>query len=311
MKQRTLGSTGLRVGVIGMGTWQFGGEWDKQFAQAEVDQMFDAARDTGINLIDTAECYGDHVSEQFIGAATQRDRGTWVLCTKFGHKYRGMMQRDEPRQPSDVRVQLEDSLKALRTDYVDVLQYHSWGDEFWDDDVLAVLHEAKAAGKVRHLGNSVRNNKSAEDNAKHIATSRERGIEVIQIVYNRLDRAPETHGFAACQEQNLGVLARVPMASGYLSGKYHPGDEAKFGEGDVRAGHDKKDVREKLENVEKIMNNEVPEGVPMPQWALAWCLKHPAVSVVIPGVKTVEQVKSNAAAGDLAMIPDDHPHAAR
>ena len=116
MKYRTLGSTGLRVSVIGLGTWQFGGEWNKTFQQAEVDAILRRAKELGINLIDTAECYGDHLSESLIGNAIERDRASWVVATKFGHKYDGYMQRSEPRSPSDVQRQLDDSLRALRTD---------------------------------------------------------------------------------------------------------------------------------------------------------------------------------------------------
>ena len=106
-----------------------------------------------------------------------------------------------------------------------------------------------------------------------------------------------------CVEHNLGVLARVPLASGYLSGKYKPG--ASFSSSDVRSRHDQEGREKKLQEVERIAADEVPEGVPMAQWALAWCLKHPAVTTVIPGCKNVEQVKSNAAAADLSELVTD------
>ena len=295
MKYRRLGKTNLNVSVIGIGTWQFGGEWGKDFEQREVDAMFDAAREAGLNLIDTAECYGDHTSEAFIGRAIERDRDKWIVATKFGHKFHGYMDRTEPRSPADVREQVESSLKALRTDFVDLLQYHSWGDEqFFAEDVQAELEKMLAAGKVRHLGNSVGKN----TNLRQIAASTKKKIEAIQIVYNRLDRGPETSGvFDSCIKQDLGVLARVPLASGFLSGKYKPGHQ--FKEGDVRAGRDRAQVDEKLREVEKIAREEVPPGVDMAQWALAWCLRHPAVTCVIPGCKDARQVRDNAAAAEL------------
>lgn len=294
MKYRTLGSTGLKVSVVGIGTWQFGGEWNKTFEQSEVDRMFDRARELGVNLIDTAECYGDHVSERLVGAAIERDRAKWVVATKFGHKFHGNFDRTEPRSPQDVLRQLEDSLRSLRTDYIDVYQYHSWGDEqFFHDDVLAVLHQAKSQGKVRHLGNSVGSNV----NLKQVSASSARGIEVIQLIYNRLAREPEQQTLPSCRQQDLGVLARVPLASGYLSGKYKPG--ATFAEADVRSRARQEDRDAKLREVEKIRQTEVPQGVPMAQWALAWCLRHPAVAAVIPGCKDVEQVESNAKAAEL------------
>ena len=104
MKYRRLGKTDLRVSIIGIGTWQFGGEWGKNFEQAEVDAMFDAARELGMNLIDTAECYGDHTSEAFIGRAIARDRDKWIVATKFGHKFHGHMKRTDERSPKDAVV---------------------------------------------------------------------------------------------------------------------------------------------------------------------------------------------------------------
>ncbi|HEY0008980.1 MAG TPA: aldo/keto reductase [Tepidisphaeraceae bacterium] len=297
MHCRTLGSTGLKVSVIGIGTWQFGGEWNKDFQQDEVNAMFARGKALGINLIDTAECYGDHLSESYIGKSVSRERADWIIASKFGHKFHGYMNRTDPRRPQDCLQQLEESLTALRTDYIDILQYHSWGnDQFFDDDVLALMHKAKDQGKFRHLGNSVGSNQ----NVKQVEASQGRGIEVIQIIYNRLDRAPEETCLPICRQQNLGVLARVPLASGYLSAKYKP--VATFEKGDVRSGHKKEEVDARLNEVQRIAQEEVTAGVPMARWALAWVLKNPAVTSVIPGCKSVEQVEENARAADLLEV---------
>jgi myo-inositol catabolism protein IolS len=304
MKYRVLGSTGMKVSVVGVGTWQFGGEWNKTFQQQEVDAMFRRARELGINLIDTAECYGDHLSEELIGRAVSHERQKWIIATKFGHKFHGHMNRTEPRRPEDVIEQTEIALKALRTDYIDLQQYHSWGDgEFFDEDVLATLRKLMDQGKIRHIGNSV----SKNTNTRQIGASQARGLQTIQIIYNRLDRAPEAESFEICRQQNLGVLARVPLASGYLSGKYKAG--ATFEKGDVRSGWKREELDRRAEEAQRIATEEVPPGVDMAQWALAWCLQHPAVTCVIPGCKNVEQVEKNAAAADLAMVRDDHPQA--
>jgi myo-inositol catabolism protein IolS len=296
MLYRTLGKTNLNVSVIGIGTWQFGGEWGKDFQQAEVDLMFARGKELGLNLIDTAECYGDHLSEIFIGRAIEGSRKDWIIATKFGHKFHGVFNRTEPRNPADVETQLDESLRALRTDYVDLLQYHSWGDDdFGRQDVRDVLAKLLKSGKVRHVGNSIGSN----DNLKQVEDSPEAHVEAIQVIYNRLQREPEQRVFASCQRQNLGILARVPLASGYLSGKYKPG--ATFTRADHRANH-KADVRDaKLTEAQRIIHEEVPAGINPAQWALAWCLKHPAVTCVIPGCKSVEQVESNAAAASLSI----------
>jgi aryl-alcohol dehydrogenase-like predicted oxidoreductase len=300
MQYRRLGKTGIVVSVIGIGTWQFGGEWGKQFEQGEADRMFDRARELGMNFIDTAECYGDHVSERLVGAAIKRDREKWIVATKFGHHFHGYMDRTTVYDPDDVHGQLDASLRALQTDYVDLYQFHSGNNNMFQTPGLwEMLAERVKAGKVRHLGISV----SPNDNVFQVDRATKVGAEAIQVVYNRLDRKPEQGLLQSCQRQDLGVLARVPLASGLLSGKYKPG--TRFKEGDVRSTHDQNRTEERLKEVQQIAAKEVPEGVDMAQWALAWCLNHDAVACVIPGCKNVGQVESNAAAA--ALVRADHP----
>jgi len=168
-----------------------------------------------------------------------------------------------------------------------------------------VLQAAKRAGKVRHIGSSI----SPNDNLHQTDGATAADVETIQVIYNRLDRKPEEGVFPSCIRQDLGVLARVPLASGFLSGKYRPG--AHFGPGDVR--HDKKQeqIDATLREVEEIRRKEVPPGVDMARWALAWCLQHPAVTCVIPGCKDVKQVEENARAAGLEIVREDHPQAWR
>ncbi len=307
MKYRTLGKTGLRVSVIGVGTWQLGGEWDKVFTQSEVTAMFAKARDLGVNLIDTAECYGDHTSEFLIGNALAElgARNQFIIATKFGHKFHEPFKRSEPRSGPDIQKQLDDSLRELKTDYIDLYQYHSWADaQYESDEVRGVLEKALAGGKVRHVGTST----SKNDNAFQVERADKYHVEAVQLIYNRLSRAPETAVLPLCQKLNLGVLARVPLASGYLSGKYKPGD--KFPATDVREKWYTKDRDEQLAEVQRIAREEVPAGVPMARWALAWCLQHPAITCVIPGAKSVQQVEDNALAADLDIVRLDHPQVA-
>ena len=303
MKYRALGKTNLHVSVIGIGTWQFGGEWAKAFTQEEATRILGKGRELGLNLIDTAECYGDHLSESFIGAAIASGdagrREDWILATKFGHTFHGYMNRTDDRSAADVLKQLELSLKALRTDYIDLYQYHSVRDSEFDDvEVWAVLEKAVREGKIRHIGNSVSAaSTSAGGKNYQVDRSAEAHVGAIQLVYNRLDRHPEEAVLPSCERQRLGVLARVPMASGLLSGKYKPG--TRFPADDVRSNQDAEKLQKRLREVEEIAKTEVPAGVPMARWALAWCLKNPVVSCVIPGCKTVEQVEENARAAEL------------
>jgi myo-inositol catabolism protein IolS len=305
MKYRKLGKTDVNVSVVGIGTWQYGGEWGKDFTQKEVDEILDKAKEMGINLIDTAECYGDHLSERFIGSYLKnQNRVDWIVATKFGHHFHESFTRTNHWSPEEVVKQLDDSLRALQTDYVDIYQFHSGSDDaFKNDELWTALDKQIKAGKIRHLGISIGSN----ENIYQTDLASEVNAGVIQVVYNRLDRKPEEQVFPSCEAQNLGVLARVPLASGYLSGKYKPG--VVFDQNDVRNNHVQSEVLKQLKLVEEIQQNEVPKGVNMAQWALAWCLKHPAVTSVIPGCKNVEQVELNARAADLEMVSVNHPQA--
>lgn len=304
MNFRRLGITNLDVSVVGVGTWQYGGEWGKQFAQSEVDAIFNTARQLDINLIDTAECYGDHTSESLIGNTIHHDRDRWIVATKFGHKFHAPFQRTDERSASDLTKQVEDSLRALRTHYIDLLQFHSVRDsEFTDPAVHEALSLLKKQGKIRHVGNSISNAGIKDDGScVQAPLSQKLNVSVLQIVYNRLDRRPEIGQpsvFDIASQQELGVLARVPLASGLLSGKYKPGTT--FPTGDVRQKWPDPQLDSKLKQVQQIVADEVPPGMPMAAWALAWCLKNPAVTAVIPGCKSPEQLQANAHAAELKL----------
>jgi aryl-alcohol dehydrogenase-like predicted oxidoreductase len=295
MRYRELGNTGLKVSVIGVGTWQFGGEWGRSYSQGDVDAILDKAAELGVNLIDTAECYGDHLSERLIGDYLSRhDRSRWVVATKFGHHFRKFMDRADDFSVPGVRDQLEASLRSLRIEAIDLYQFHSGRDDaFENEELWAMLAQQKDAGKTRHLGVSIPG-KGSELQARQALGV---GAEVLQVVYNRLDRRPEQIYFPHAQRDHLGILARVPLASGLLTGKYRPG--ATFRPSDVRATFDAGRLRNDLAEAQRLSQAEVPPGVPMAQWALAWCLKNPAVSAAIPGCKDPAQVAANAAAAEL------------
>lgn len=295
MRYRTLGKTGLRLSVIGLGTWQLGGEWGHDFPQAEVDAILDAAAEGGINFIDTAECYGDHLSERLIGDYLSRhDRSHWLVATKFGHHFNSFMNRDDDFSVPGVRQQLEASLRALQVETIDLYQFHSGSDgPFQNQELWTMLAEQKRAGKIRHLGVSILQ-KGSELQAREAGKF---GVEALQVFYNRLDRRAETLYFPHAERDRLGILARVPLASGLLSGKYKPG--AIFAAGDVRATFNPEKMQRDLVEVERLQKEEIPVGVPMAQWAMAWCLKNPVVTTVIPGCKNPEQVRLNASASQL------------
>lgn len=307
MRYTRLGKTNLEVSVVGLGTYQFGGRWGKTFSQAEVDAIVGAAEECGINLLDTAECYGmDHLSETLVGGAIASSRDHWIVATKFGHEKVSPSRNRGAWTAVEVQQQLEDSLSALQTDYVDIYQFHSGDNDAFDNDELwAMLDRQRQAGKICHLGISV----SRRDSALRIhqtARATDVGASVIQVKYNRLERDAETEVLPECLKQDLGVMARVPLASGLLSGRYQ--DLTAFDSDDARAKkYDAELLARMQREIDAILREELPEGMGLPQYALAWTLSHPAVSCVIPGCKTVEHVQKNAAAADLELPTGTDP----
>src|SRR5215470_15473912 len=150
MEYRILGSTELRVSVVGIGTWQLGGEWGHDYSQSEADAIFDKGAELGINLIDTAECYGDHLSERLIGDYLSRhDRSRWIVATKFGHYFHSFMSRTDDYSVDGARLQLESSLRSLRVETIDLYQFHSGSDDsFHNDELWTMLDEQRRAGKI-------------------------------------------------------------------------------------------------------------------------------------------------------------------
>ena len=300
MQYRKFGKTGLIASVVGVGTWQLGGEWGKNFTPADADAIFNAARDCGINFIDTAECYGDHLSEQLIGPAIARDRDRWIVATKFGHKFRGGFERDNDYSAATMLRQLDDSLRALRTDRIDVYQVHGLTPESArDEELWEALVRQKEAGKIRHLGASVKWDASVLSRPE---------LEGAQVIYNRLEHTAVPEVLPACERRGLGVIARIPLASGLLAGHYQPGHRWKGD--DFRSTYDTEMMDGKMREVERIAREEIPEGVPMATWAISWTLRHTAVSTSIPGAKSADQVRQNAAAADLDIAQATHPQAA-
>ena len=294
MQYRRLGSTGLNVSVVGVGTWQFSGLWGKEFDQREVDAILSRARELGVNFIDTAECYGpEHLSERLIGNAIAGAREYWIVATKFGHNPANDL-GDENYGPAQVQVQLEESLRALKTDYIDVYQLHTARDGHFDNDALwTMLDKQVRAGKVRYLGNSIGNPQLRHQLDK----SREYGIRVIQTPYNAVQGQAAQIVFPVAREMDLGVIARAPLAMGLLSGKYRAGHEFN----DVRAMFlPRKHIDRTLEAAGEALKNR-PPGMDPATWATAWCLQEPEVSTVIPGTKSVAQLEVNALAGTVSL----------
>jgi myo-inositol catabolism protein IolS len=293
MQYRRLGKTELQASAVGIGTWQLGNHWGKCFEQSEVDVIFARAAEIGINMVDTAECYGHHISENFVGNAIKSMRARWIVATKFGHNRSSDLPAETHWQASQVQLQLDASLRALQTDYIDIYQFHSGTREQLDNDELwTMLNKQVEAGKIRFLGISI----GQPNQLYQVDRASALGVSVIQTIYNAINTKAAETVLPSCQRQDLGVLARVPLASGFLSGKYQP--DAHFPADDVRAER-KAEVNEQQITQALEILKQVPPGVEPASWACAWCLQHPAISTVIPGIKSIQQLEINAAGAHL------------
>jgi aryl-alcohol dehydrogenase-like predicted oxidoreductase len=235
------------------------------------------------------------LSEKFIGDyLSRRDRSKWLVATKFGHHFNSFLDRTDDFSIAGVQKQLDVSLAALRVGTIDLYQFHSGSDELFQNEKLwNFLAEQKSAGKIWHLGVSILQ-KGSELQARDAAKF---GAEALQVFYNRLDQRPEEIYFPHARENNLGIIGRVPLASGLLTGKYKSG--ATFAANDVRSKMDAGKLQRDLAEVARLEKEELPAGVSMANRAMAWCLQDPLVSCVVCGCKNPEQVRANASAAQL------------
>ena len=302
MDVRRLGNSGLKVSVIGLGCNNFGMRID----QAQTQAVVDAAIEAGINFFDTADIYGATQSEVFLGKALGSRRQDVVVATKFGVK----IGDDENRKGASRRWimrAVEDSLRRLNTDYIDLYQLHFPDPDTGIDETLRALDDLVTQGKVRYIGNS---NLAGWQIADADWTARCEHLTRFvsaQNLFSLLERDVEREVLPACQRFGLGFLPYFPLASGLLTGKYRRGEPppegtrlAVWGERGQKALSDKNfDVIEKLEAWAKARGHSLLE------LAFAWLLGHPVVSSVIAGATSPEQVRANVAAAGRELSPDE------
>jgi len=308
MRYRMLGRTGLKVSEVGFGAWAIGGPAElggTQIGWGDVDdgvsiRAVHAALDAGVNFIDTADSYGCGHSEEVLAKALGGRRDEVIIATKFGSRIDPTGNWVKDFSGGWIPQAVEASLTRLETDYIDLIQCHSpWALEALTDDTFAALETLRDAGKIRHVGVSV---KQTEHGVPILR--RWPQVEVIQVVYNILSRQPETDLLPLAQERNVGIIGRVPLASGFLTGKFAP--DVTFPENDHRRrSYPPEKARRVVEAVEKLRFLERDGTKSMAQAALQFCLSHLSVSTVIPGGKTPEQAGDNAAASDGVLLTED------
>jgi len=288
VRRRRLGEDGPEVSVVGLGCNNFGRRLDLDGTRAVVD----AALDAGVTLLDTADTYGETKSESFLGEVLQGRRDRVVLATKFG----GQMEGRGGGSRDHIRKAIDASLQRLRTDYVDLYQYHVPDGVTPFEETFGALDELVREGKVRYVGHS---NLSAAQVEEVDALSREHGWArpvSAQNQYSLLRREAEDELLPVCERLGLGVLPYFPLASGLLTGKYRRDQPQP--EGTRLAGRDDVFTRETYDRLEGLDAFARERGLTMLDVAIGGLLAQPAVASVIAGATKPEQVRSNAAAGE-------------
>ena len=300
MKYRTLGRTGWKVSEISFGAWAIGGAWG-DVSDAESLAALHAALDGGVNFFDTADVYGDGRSERLLAKLRKERKEKFYIATKAGRRL--PQQTPEGYSRKNLTAWINRSLKNLKTDSLDLLQLHCPPTGvYYMPEVFGILDDLVKAGKLQHYGVSV---EKVEEALKAIEFPE---VKTVQIIFNIFRQRPSELFFAEAQRRKVGILARVPLASGMLSGKLnrastfakddHRGfnrhGEA-FDRGETFSGVD---YETGLRAVEKLRALVQP-GATMAQLALRWILEFPAVTCAIPGGKRPSQVADNLAASDL------------
>jgi aryl-alcohol dehydrogenase-like predicted oxidoreductase len=313
MREHSFGRTEFTVSDIGFGAWQIGGSWG-EVSEADGRAALSAALDAGMTFIDTADVYGDGRSEKIIAEVLKARSGKRpMVASKAGRRLNPHVADGYTK--ANIEAFIDRSLKNLDIDSLDLVQLHCPPTEvYYRQEMFEGLEEIRKAGKIKHYGVSV---EKVEEALKAIEYP---GVVSVQIIFNMFRQRPAGLFFQEAKRRNVAVIARVPLASGLLSGKitaatqfaaedhrnFNRNGEA-FDVGETFAGVPFETGLAAVEEVRKL----VPEGASMAQFALRWILMHEAVTVVIPGARNGEQAKANAAASDLAALSADVMAASR
>ncbi|MBN1698019.1 MAG: aldo/keto reductase [Spirochaetales bacterium] len=306
MKYRTLGKTGFTVSEISLGTWQVGGRWGEPFNDGNAEEILHAAVDAGVNFIDTADVYSDGLSEAAVGKVIKQRKERVYVATKCGRKI--YPHTNEGYTPDVLQSYVEDSLRNMKLDCIDLIQLHCPPTEvYYRPEIFERFDKLKSEGKIRNLGVSV---EKVEEALKAIEYP---NVTTVQIIFNMFRQRPAELFFSQAKKKNVGIIVRVPLASGLLSGKFT--GKTTFAEGDHRnfnrngEAFDKGetfsgvDYEKGLEAVKKL-ECIFPPGTALVENALRWVLMFEEVNCVIPGASKKEQVVSNVKASDAAALTE-------
>ncbi len=307
MKYRTLGKTGYRISEISLGTWQVGGKWGDPFDDDSADRILNEAIDHGVNFIDTADVYSEGLSETAVGRVVRGRSESVYVATKCGRQINPHVNKGYTERA--LRAYVEDSLRRTGLDRLDLVQLHCPPTEvYYRPEIFGLFERLEEEGKVAHLGVSV---EKVEQALKAIEFE---NVASVQIIYNVFRQRPAERFFPLAKEKNVGLIVRVPLASGLLTGKFGP--DTKFGKEDHRyynrdgAAFDKGETFSGvnydlgLHAVERIKALFPHEDNLAPR-ALQWVLLNDAVSCVIPGASKADHLRSNLSVNNLPALSEE------
>ena len=311
MEQRIFGKTGRAVSAIGLGTWQLGTRWGDPFNHEEAMKILETADAQGITFIDTADVYNNGKSEETIGEYVAAHPGRFYITTKCGRRLNP--HTAEMYTPAAVAGFIEGSLERMKLERLDMILLHCPpASVYARDDIFGELERLKKAGKIADYGVSIE--KVGED-----IQAMEYNISAMEVIFNMFRLKPLDRLFPLAAEKNIGIIARVPLASGILTGKYtkdttfgpqdhrtYNRDGAAFDKGETFSGIPFDLGLEAAEELKAVFSTS-----DLAPYAIRWILMHPEVSVVIPGASKAEQVISNVKAAELPPLTDDQMNAVR
>ena len=307
MNYRTLGKTGFEVSEISLGTWQLGGKWGTDFNEGIAAETLEKAINGGVNFIDTADVYKGTESEVAVGKAIKQTDKRIYVATKCGRQINP--HTNENYTAEALRGYVEDSLKRLDVDTIDLIQLHCPPTEvYYRPEIFGEFEKLKDEGKILNLGVSI---EKVEEGIKALEYD---NVTSIQVIYNMFRQRPHETLFPMAKEKNVGIIIRVPLASGLLTGKFSK--DSTFGEKDHRNfNRDGKsfDVGETFsgipfeEGVEAVnkLEKQLPDDINLAHLALRWILMRDEVSCVIPGASSVEHIESNLKASEKPDVSPD------
>ncbi len=312
MNYRQLGRTPWKVSDISFGAWAIGGSWG-QVSDTEALGALNQAIDSGVNFIDTADVYGDGRSERRIAQLKKSRKESIVVATKAGRRL--PKQTVEGYSRENLTAWVEDSLRNLQCEAIDLLQLHCPPTALYErPEVFGILDDLVKAGKLRYYGVSV------EKVSEAIRATEYPNVQTVQIIFNTFRQKPADEFWAIAKQRKVGIIARVPLASGLLTGKLRrdstfPADDHRnfnrrgesFDIGETFSGMEYETGLEAVEELRKL----APPGMTLSQFALRWILTFDAVTCAIPGGKRAEQVRENCLASDFPPLPKETLEAVR